>query len=213
MRILLLLSFMLFYMPSHGAASHPDTVDVYIVPMDDFPEDKAAEIANLMAEDMRLWVKSSVRLGNLYANKLPGTNQLMAEDIIEKSQPVIKKLGNITEKTYFLILTTRDINLGAGNLRFVFASHNKAYNTSVISLQRMVNYVNGVPVFDEISQSRLYKMMKRSIGEMQFGWQRTTDINDIMYAPIMSLDDLDKMGLQHREEKAEEPATDTKLPI
>lgn len=200
-------------MLGHGGITNPDIVDIYIVPMDDFPEDKAAEIANLMTEDMHLWVKSSVKLGNLYANKLPGTNQLIAEDIIEKSQPVIRNFGNTTEKTYFLILTTRDINMSAGNLRFVFASHNKEYNTSVISLQRMVNYINGVPVFDEVSKSRLYKMMKRSIGEMQFGWQRTTDINDIMYAPIMSLDDLDKMGLQHHEEKTEEPAADTKLPI
>ncbi len=204
---------MLFCLSSHSATTNPDAVDVFIVPMDDFPEDKAAEIANLMTEDMHLWVKPSVRLGNLYANKLPGTNQLIAEDIIEKSQPMIRNFGNTTEKTYFLILTTRDINMSAGNLRFVFASHNKEYNTSVISLQRMVNYINGVPVFDEVSKSRLYKMMKRSIGEMQFGWQRTTDISDIMYAPIMSLDDLDRMGLQHREEKTEEPTSDTKLPI
>ncbi|HQN65004.1 MAG TPA: hypothetical protein PLR90_02555 [Methylophilus sp.] len=212
MRTLLLIIALLLSSISYGV-SNPDFVDVYIVPMDDFPEDKAAEIATLMSEDMQLWVKSSVRLGNLYVNKLPGTNQLIAEDIIEKSQPIIRNFGNRSDKTYFLILTTRDINLSSGNLRFVFASHNKAYSTSVISLQRMVNYVNSVPVFDEVSKSRLYKMMKRSIGEMRFGWQRTTDIHDIMYAPIMSLDDIDKMGLQHLEDKVEEPGSETRLPI
>ncbi len=212
MRNLFLMLVLIFSVPSHSAAN-PDIVDVYVVPMDDFPEDKAAEIANVMADDMQLWVKSSVRLGNLYASKLPGTNQLIAEEIIEKSQPIIRRFANSSEKTYFLILTTRDINLSAGNLRFVFASHNKGYNSSVVSLHRMVNYINGTPVFDEITKSRLYKMMKRSIGEMRFGWQRTTNINDIMYAPIMSLDDLDRMGLQHLEENTEDSGADTKLPI
>ena len=46
--------------------------------------------------------------------------------------------------------------------------------------------------------------MKRAIGEMRYGWKRTTDIQDIMYAPIMSLDDLDQIGLEHYEEKPEE---------
>ena len=212
MRVIILFCALFLGSFAHGA-DHPDFVDVYIVPMDDFPEDKAAEIATLMTDDMQLWVKSTLRLGKLYVNKLPGTNQLIAENIIEKSQPILKSLGNSSEKTYFLILTTRDINLENGNLRFVFPSHNKEHNTSVISLQRMVNYINGIPVFDEVSKSRLYKMMKRSIGEMRLGWQRTSNINDIMYAPIMSLDDLDRIGLQHLEEKADDPSADTKLPI
>jgi len=184
--------------------NNPDEVDVYVVPMDDFPEDIAASVANFMAEDMKLWVKASVKLGDLHANKLVGTNQLMMEDVIEKSQKIIRRFGDAKKDTYFLILTTKDINSKQGSLRFLFSGHNKELNTSVVSLHRLMNYSNNNPVFDDLSKIRLYKIMKRAIGEMYYGWKRTTNILDIMYAPIMSLNDLDQIGLEHYEEKPEE---------
>ena len=36
-------------------------------------------------------------------------------------------------------------------------------------------------------------------GEMVFGWQRSADPEDLMYSPLMSLADLDRLGLVHRE--------------
>lgn len=137
--------------------NHPDEVDVYLVPMDNFPEEAAAKMANFMAKDMKLWVKASVRLGDLNTAKLPGTHQLIAEDIIEKSQKIVHKFGDIGSHNYFLILTTRDINQQDGSLRFVFSSHNKAFNASVVSLQRLISYTHdGQAVFDQNAQLRLY---------------------------------------------------------
>lgn len=192
---------------------NPDEVDVYIVPMDDFPLEGANQIAKLMSDDMNLWVKPSVRLGALRSSKLPGTNQLIFEDIISKSIAIIRNFGDVGKDTYFLILTTRDINSGAGMLRFLFAGHDKSLKTSVVSLQRLVNYKNETPVFDEVSKMRLYKMMKRAIGEMHYDWKRTTDKRDIMFAPIMSLKDLDEIGLEHYKESQQEIESDTKLSL
>jgi predicted Zn-dependent protease len=180
---------------------NPDSIDVYIVPMDDFPEEIAGSISKFMSEEMHVWAKSSLKLGALDVNRMPGTNQLIAEEIIEKSQVILRRLPNATTDTYFVLLTTRDINSRGANLRFVLSSHNKKYNTSVVSLQRLINFSNGKPVFDEVSQLRLYKMMKRAIGEMHYGWKRSTDINDIMYSPIMGIPDLDRIGLSHSEER------------
>ena len=55
--------------------------------------------------------------------------------------------------------------------------------------------------------------MKRAIGEMHFGWKRSSDSKDLMYAPIMSLDDLDHIGLEHHEKSIEEKNQDTQLSI
>lgn len=44
---------------------NPDHVQVYIVPMSDFPEDMEGKLARALSEDMCFWVKSSLRLGNL----------------------------------------------------------------------------------------------------------------------------------------------------
>jgi len=45
---------------------------------------------------------------------------------------------------------------------------------------------------------RIYKMVKRAIGELYFGLPRSTSIADIMYAPIMSLEDIDAMGADYK---------------
>ena len=98
--------------------SNPDEMDVYLVPMADFPEDLAASFARIISDDMKLWVKASVRMGDLNSLKLAGTNQLVSEDIIAKSIPIVRKFGNKGNNTYFIILTTSDINNSSANLRF-----------------------------------------------------------------------------------------------
>ena len=37
-------------------------------------------------------------------------------------------------------------------------------------------------------------MVKKAIGLQYYGYSRTTDLNSVMYSPIMSLDDLDIIG-------------------
>jgi predicted Zn-dependent protease len=191
----------LFVQASFATAKAPslDTVDVYIVPLEDFPEGAAAVVAKALSGDMKLWVKATLRIGALDVPVLPGTNQFVSEAIIEKSQSVLKRLPESSDKTYFLLLTTQDINSRAGGTRFQFSTHNKVLNTSVISMARMMDYVNGQPVLDEKVSVRLYKMVKRAIGEMHLGWKRSTNIEDIMYSPIMGVQDLDQIGMNHTE--------------
>jgi hypothetical protein len=45
-----------------------------------------------------------------------------------------------------------------------------------------------------MTKLRLYKMVKKAIGLHYYGYGRTTDLNSVMYSPIMSLDDLDASG-------------------
>jgi predicted Zn-dependent protease len=185
--------------PSFSKEASPDTVDVYIVPLEDFPEEAAAIIAKTMSKDMNMWAKGTLKLGAFDIAKLPGTNQLISEDILEKSQSVLKRLPESSDKTYYMLLTTKDINSRTGGNRFAYSTHNKGLNTSVVSLARLMNYANGQPVLDNLALTRLYKMVKRAIGEMHLGWKRSINIDDIMYSPIMGLQDLDRIGINHTE--------------
>lgn len=176
-----------------------DTVDVYLVPMEDFPEAGAAAIARTMSGDMKLWVKGTLAMGALDVATLPGTNQLASEDILEKSRSVLKRLPESSDKTYYLMLTTKDINSRAGGTRFQFSAHSRELNASVVSLARLMYDVDGRPATERTIQTRLYKMIKRAIGEMRLEWKRSTNIEDVMYSPIMSLQDLDRIGVGHVE--------------
>lgn len=181
----------------HAAEASLDTVDVYLVPLDDFPESLASGLAKAMSRETKMWFKGALKMGDLNISTIPGTNQLATEDIIEKSQEVLKRLPESSNKTYYLLLTTRDINSQSGGTRFLFSGHSKELNTSVVSMARMFNYVDGKPVVDVIVAARLLKMMTRAVGEIHLGWKRSTNIVDVMYSPIMGLDDLDRIGTKY----------------
>ena len=55
----------------------------------------------------------------------------------------------------------------------------------------------GAPAANEVVGERVAKMLLRIVGEMRMGWKRTGDPADLMYAPIMSIDDVDRMSLSH----------------
>lgn len=174
-----------------------DKVSVYLVPLNDFPEALAFNIARTLSKDLNFWIKSSLRLGELGIEPMAGTNQLAVEDILAKSQSVLKNLPEASDKTYFVILTTRDINNRSANFRFQFSSHDKRLNTSVVSIARMLESTDGKTINEALSLSRFMKMLLRAIGEMHLGWKRSVNPKDIMYSPIMGVTDLDRLEFNH----------------
>lgn len=189
---------------SHAEIHPLDAVPVYLVPLDDFPEELAAALAKSLQSNLGFRVKASVRLPPLTIGTTPGTTQLISDDILLQGSRASSRLPEASPTTYRIFLTVKDINSRSANLRFQFSAHNKALNCSVVSLARLLDYVGERPVFTERSVSRLLKMTKRAIGEMYLGWKRSPDFGDIMYSPLMSLDELDKLGLEHTEKSPEQ---------
>ena len=197
---------LLFFLPLmsvfsvNGAEIHPlDAVPIYLVPLDDFPEELAALLAKSLQADMGFRIKASVKLPPLGIASIPGTTQLVSDDILLQASKASSRLPEATATTYRVFLTIKDINSRSANLRFQFSAHNKALNCSVVSLARLLEYAGERPVLTERAVSRMQKMTKRAIGEMYLGWKRSPDPGDIMYSPLMSLDELDKLGPGHAE--------------
>ena len=202
---------LLFLLPLMSVCSmssadiHPlDAVPVYLVPLNDFPEELAAVLAKSLQANMGFRVKASLQLPPLVIATTPGTAQLVSDDILLQASKASARLPEATATTYRIFLTIKDINARSANLRFQFSAHNKTLNCSVISLARLLEFAGERPVLTERSISRLQKMTKRAIGEMYLGWKRSLDPSDIMYSPLMSLDELDKLGLDHAETPPEQ---------
>lgn len=190
------------FLASHGslamAQSSPlDVVAVYVVPLDDCPEDLGASLARLLQQQLGIRIKASLRLAPLGLGPMPGTNQYASEDILAQAVTASRLLPEAAATTYRLFLTTKDINTRPANFRFQFSTHNRQLNSSVLSMARLLEYANDKPVFTELSASRLVKMAKRAIDEVKLGWTRSGDPRDLMYAPIMGLEDLDRIGYEH----------------
>jgi predicted Zn-dependent protease len=192
---------------SWGQTSPLDAVSVYLIPLDDFPDELASSLARALQSSMGFRVKASLKLPPLRIDSLPGTNQLAVDSVLDLGRKASDRLPETTPKTHRVFLTLRDINSRSANFRFLFSSHNKSTNSSVVSLARMLEYADERPQLTERAALRLLKMVKRAIGELHLGWSRSPDPNDLMYSPLMGVDDLDRMGLEHTEQAGDrEPA-------
>jgi predicted Zn-dependent protease len=174
-----------------------DNVVLYVLPTDDVPEDVAANIARALTKETGLWVKASVRVPSGDIAPFAGTNQYPAEDYIALAAPVTKLLEDASPRTYFIVLTDRDINSRDRNFRFLYASHAPMVRTSVLSIARLYFEKDGSYAPADVMSLRVQKMLMRIAGEMKLGWKRSNDPTDLMYAPIMSIDDIDRMSLIH----------------
>ena len=173
-------------------------ISVYFIPLDDFNADYSVFLAQKFSAEFGVKMKSSLPIGSAKLQPFAGTQQYAAENIFALAKPVLERLPDQAPNAFYILLTNRDINSRLRTFRFMFSWHDKDLRTSVISTARLRPESDASPKAAELVAGRLNKMIGRAIGEMQFGWQRSTNIDDVMYAPIMSIDDLDRMGNTHR---------------
>lgn len=187
--------------PTPSPQPHPacaiQKTQVYLIPLDDFSADFTVWLARVLSDELKICVRSSLAMGTGGIAPFAGTNQYPAEDVVIAASDVIARLNENDPKTCYVIITNKDINERSRNFRFVFAWHETPKKVSVVSAARMVFGSQGMPVSNEIIFSRIYKMTKRAIGEQYFGLARSSDLRDIMYSPIMGLDDLDQIGTNY----------------
>lgn len=176
-------------------ASPVDAVNVYIIPTDDISEQASGGIARALTKETGLWVKSTMWTPSNGIEPFPGTNQYAAEDYFPIGKAATQTLHELSPRTYFIVLTNRDINSKTRNFRFQYSMHNPMANTSVLSLARLQYDIDGSKSAPDIVVARVAKMLLRIVGEMRMGWKRTNDPKDLMYAPIMSIEDIDRMDL------------------
>jgi predicted Zn-dependent protease len=172
--------------------------DIYLLPVDDFSYEFTDQLARRLSTELNLKVRASLPMGVGDRKDLPNSSQLATEDLIASAHEVGLRLPNTNEKLVVIALTTRDINDRSQSLRFLFARNDMSTHTSVISIARMFATTPKVEGTQAQVGIRIYKMVKRAIGEQYFGLPRSTSIADIMYAPIMSLEDIDAMGLDYK---------------
>ena len=177
-----------------AAATPPKSgpVDVYLIPMDDFPEGALPLIGDRLTKETGLNVRaaSPVDATGLQPYQL---QQYATDELIALLGSKTTTLSDTNDKTIFIAYTKRDINDRNGKTRFLFAQANGDLRISVISASRMSGSARWdvPPVF---LADRIHKMSKRAIGDLYFKYPRTTNPKDLMYAPIMSADDIDRIG-------------------
>jgi predicted Zn-dependent protease len=175
-------------------ATSDQGVDVYLVPLDDFGLDVTASIAASLSKELGIRIQPTRNVTIEGLAPFPGTTQFSGDDIAGAvKQASLKLPGNLTN-TACVVLTQRDINQNDRTTRFNFATHYSKSRISVLSSARLVGPKDGKLANEETVRARIAKMVKRSIGLVYFGYPLSADVQDLMYSPIMSLNDVDRIG-------------------
>ena len=168
--------------------SRPIRHAVVLVPLDDFPTDRATAIRDRLAADYLLPISVAESLSIHEETFDPGSNQLVAESIIDQ-------LGALHPEwqagVLVIGLTTTDMRIsGRPDWRFAF-SYRVSDGVAVVSSANMSVFLD----FGEDARwNRFGKMVLRQVAFLYYGLRPVTDPSDLLYNSILSTDDVDRIA-------------------
>ncbi len=159
-----------------------------LVPLDDFPADRATAIRDRLAADYRLPISVAESLSIHDETFDPASNQLVAESVIDQ-------LGALHPEwqggVLVIGLTTTDMRIeGRPDWRFAF-SYRVSDGVAVVSSANMSVLLD----FGEGARwNRFGKMVLRQVAFLYYGLQPVTNPDDLLYNTILSTGDVDRIA-------------------
>ena len=175
-------------------AKTPIKYDVIIVPTEEFPASEVIKVATTVANETGLQIKVMLPLGTRDWKPFLDRPQYDPDALMTLASPVIERLKTNYGGKVYIILTSRDIGPPDKSLNFGFTQHDHLRKISVASVARMLFDQQGRQVAPDVIQMRLRKILLRAIALQYYELQRSTDITDVTYSPLMSVLCLDQMG-------------------
>jgi predicted Zn-dependent protease len=173
----------------------PQNYDIVIVPTEEVSGSEITKIAEVVANDTKLRIKVVLPLGTRDWKPYPDRKQYDPGALKTLALPAIERLKKDYGGKVYIVLTGRDLGPADKSLNYVFNMHYFAEKISVVSVVRMLFDEQGKQATPEVIVTRLRKILLRTIALQYFELQRSTNIEEVTYSPLMSVRDLDKMGL------------------
>lgn len=176
--------------------------DVYVIPLDAVPDAFSKMIAEEITKQHALRAEVVTRMSLSKSMYDPDWNQYISNRIADEAFKLTNKFQDKHNKTFLLVITDLDINAEGSHVRYNYATHFN--HLSVVSTARIDPKNIGEPENEQLKKARLFKLINKAIGQQVYGYAASSDIRSVMYGPITSLQDLDKMGLAFTD--GEQPA-------
>lgn len=174
----------------------PVPVDVYLLPFEGFPDSVAGQIANVLAKELGLRIKTTPAVAIGPGRFDERRKQYVAELMGDPIARAVAQMDPPTRKRAYVGLLNADMYPQGANWNYTFAMHFEG-RISVVAAGRLVPY----GVLDRKEAARVYgvrllKLVKRAIGQQYFDMPRSADKKCVMYSPLMSTRDLDVIGYE-----------------
>ena len=164
---------------------------VYLVPVDDFPVERARAIADYFAATFGVRIDIASAIAWPEAAYDPERRQMNSALMLTRLE---ETYASVEQPVIAIALTTRDMFNPAVDWRYVF-SYRRNNRVAVVSPARMDRGCMGLwPADDVRLTARLRKMVGKNIGIMYFGLEMSTDPLSMLYANIGGPQELDAMS-------------------
>ena len=178
---------------NHPASEHK----IVIIPMTGIPEYFLASLERKLEEEHGTDVLVTTALGKGDEMRLPNRDQFSANFLADLGLDIAKRIHR--QNAFIIVLTNEDINSTDSGLRYVYSAHFDG--VSVVSLAR-INEMNfgvipkviEIPSMFNKMQTRALKLINKAIGYGVYGYEASSNIDSVMYGPIMGPEDLDRIG-------------------
>lgn len=171
------------------------TVDVWLIPLDGFPEHRAIELQQQLARELGITIRRTLpvnRTPDMYFSR----GKLQAEQVRSRISPAIPNLPNTSPRAACIILSPDDLTQAGADRGYVFVAHFPEQRLAILSYSRLLDTFYGMRDTPDTTRARLYKMTKMAIGTHYYQLHPTTNLNSVMYSPVETRYDLDLLGTE-----------------
>lgn len=176
--------------PVAVAPAQPRSAKIVILVLPDFNQAFAARLAARLAAEL----PEAVAVEPARTGTLDGfAGQVDASDMMPRLAGDLIWLREAYPGSLVIVLTNADINNRVWPTRYLFSVHfsEGAPAWSVVSAWQL--YTMDALVDPTVVESRMEKLLLRAVGEQLRGLPRTDVPSDLMYAPLLSAADIDRL--------------------
>ena len=164
---------------------------LYLVPLGDFPNDIAADLASFYREKYKIETETlpSVPLSEMAVNKK--RDQLIAEQVVAIMKQANPQITNDPE-AIMIGLTTQDMYINQMDWQFAFNFRDEG-KYAVVSSARMYLPVRRWKITEKVMVRRLRKMVTKNVGILYYHLAPSDDPRSVLYRNVGGIKDLDYM--------------------
>ncbi len=174
-----------------------EPVGLYLIPVFGADSSIVADLEKRLQKQHGLRVVTTTYMGLDAQHFDIGHQQFIAEEIAKTANVVLSRLRN-NLKTPAIVIIPGDMNSNEFRLRFLFSMHFFNDRTTVLSLARIDPRSYRQPANHDLVVDRATKLINKALGFHLYGYQASSDMGNVMYGPIMGLDDLDQVNMWYK---------------
>ncbi len=172
-------------------------VDVFLIPVFNFPEIAAQQLADDLSKNLGLKVKATNAMPRQEQAFNTFRNQMPADVYHAPMMNLSSRLLSDNPKCVYIAITGDSLYLQNTSMNFVYSTYFDNKHAILGIGQLCVALPENSSEAQKIVSLRVFKMTKRIIGRMYYKFTPSENTQSLMKSPLMTIKDVDDMSLDY----------------